>query len=246
MQAAKEATLFPTQNEEARAARAAVRGDDIARTRCRSFCFLERDGQRWTAFLITYLRPDNFWRGYFTFRSAITGSGLEEVRTADLFVEETEEEVDLRARGLGRPIVRALLDSAIGTHERRRGFSPQLHSWFRELLAERSTGRPFAGRDSLTLAELQSLYESYRLDQVAHLIALIEPDAFREMVEILLDGRRIDFRERDKLQLAMIVVQDLERRLPLPTFEVWAADYVERTATYQHYTHDLHHGDALP
>src|SRR3954471_13980511 len=171
--------------DQKRAARAAARGDDIARTRCRSFCFLERNGQRWTAFLITYLRVDNYWRGYFTFRSAIEQAGMEEVRTADLFVEETEEEVDLRARGLGRPIVSALLDSAIGTHERRRGFSPQLHKWFRELLSERSGGRPFAGRESPTLAELQSLYDSYRLDQVAHLIALIDPDTFRELVEVL-------------------------------------------------------------
>ncbi len=223
-----------------------MRGDDIARTRCRSFCFLERNGQRWTAFLITYLREDNFWRGYFTFRSAIEQAGMEEVRTADLFVEETEEEVDLRARGLGRPIVSALLESAIGTHERRRGFSPQLHTWFRELLAERSGGRPFAGRASPTLAELQSLYDSYRLDQVAHLIALIEPDTFREMVEIQLDGRRIDFRERDKLQLAMIVVQDLERKLKLPPFEVWAADYIANPEEYQRYTTELHGGEALP
>jgi hypothetical protein len=234
------------RKDQARAARAAVRGDDIARTRCRSFCFLEKDGQRWTAFLITYLRDDNYWRGYFTFRAAIEAAGMEEVRTADLFVEETEEEVDLRARGLGRPIVSALLDSAIGTHERRRGFSPQLHKWFRELLSERSGGRPFAGQSSPTLAELQILYDSYCLDQVAHLIALIDPETFREIVEVQLDGRRIDFRERDKLQLAMIVVQELERKLRLPPFETWAADYVARPEVYQTYSVDLHSGGELP
>jgi hypothetical protein len=171
---------------------------------------------------------------------------MEEIRTADLFVEETEEEVDLRARGLGRPIVSALLESAIGTHERRRGFSPQLHNWFRELLAERSGGRPFAGRASPTLSELQSLYDSYRLDQVAHLIALIDPDTFRELVEVLLEGRRIDFRERDKLQLAMIVVQELEKKLKLPPFELWAADYVEHVDRYKQYTTSLHAGGELP
>ena len=238
--------MATTRNNE-RAARAAVRGEDITRTRCRSFCFLERSGQRWTAFLITYLREDDgFWRGYFTFRSAIEGSGLSEVRTADLFVESMEEEVDARARNLGRPIVAALLDSAIGTHERRQGFSPKLHGWFRELLSERTGGRRFAGHEHPTLAELQSLYQSYRLDQVAHLIALIEPDDFRELVDILLHGRRIDFRERDKLQLAMTVVQDLEKRLPLPPFEVWAADYVARPEEYQLYTTELHAGGPLP
>ncbi len=223
-----------------------MRGDDIARTRCRSFCFLERNGQRWTAFLITYLREDNFWRGYFSFRAAIEHAGMEEVRTADLFVEETEEEVDLRARGLGRPIVSALLESAIGTQERRRGFSPQLHKWFRELLSERSGGRPFSGRASPTLGELQSLYESYKLDQVAHLIALIDPETFREIVEIQLEGRRIDFRERDKLQLAMTVVQEMERRLKLPPFEVFAKDYILHPDEYHRYASALHAGGDLP
>jgi hypothetical protein len=238
--------LAPTHEDEARAARAAMRGDDIARTRCRSFSFLERNGQRWTAFLITYLRPDGYWRGYFTFRSAIAESGTSEVRTADLFVEETEEEVDARARGLGRPIVSALLDSAINTDERRRGFSPQLHKWFRDLLAGRTGARPFAAKASPSLAELRSLYESYRLDQVAHLIALIQPDDFREVVEILLDGKRIDFRDRDRHQLAMSVVQDLERRLVLPTFEMFAEDYLLHSDIYDQYSATLHGGGELP
>jgi hypothetical protein len=238
--------MIPTHEERRRAARAAVRGDDIARTRCRSFCFLERNGQRWTAFLITYLRDDNFWRGYFTFRSAIEREGMEEARTADLFVEESEAEVDARARSLGRPIVSALLESAIATQQRRGGFSPQLHNWFRELLSERSGSVRFTGATAPTLAQLQSLYESYRLDQVAHLIALIDAETFRELVEIQLDGRRIDFRDRDKLQLAMIVVQEFEQRLKLPPFEIWVADYVAHADEYRRYSHELHHGAELP
>ena len=59
----------PIQSGDEMLARAALRGDDVTRTRCRSFCFLEREGARWTAFLITYLRADGYWRGYFTFRS---------------------------------------------------------------------------------------------------------------------------------------------------------------------------------
>jgi hypothetical protein len=236
----------PIQSGDEMLARAALRGDDITRGRCRSFCFLERDGARWTAFLITYLRPDGLWRGYFTFRTANAEAGASETRTADLFVEESEEDVDLRARGLGRPLLSALLSSALETAERRRGYSPELHRWFRDLLSERSGRREVADTKTPGLAELRSLYESYRLDQVAHLIALLEPEQFRELVDILLDGRRIDYRERDRFQLAMNVVQDLERRLPLPPFELWVEDYLRAPAVYRDYAHRLHHGDQLP
>lgn len=236
----------PIQGDE-RLARAAMRGDDISRQRCRSFCFLEREGARWTAFLITYLRPDDgLWRGYFTFRSGSMDGVDGELRTADLFVEENEDEVDQRARGLGRPLLSALLNSALQTAERRRGFSPQLHRWFRDLLSERTNRRDALDSSPPTLEELRSLYESYRLDQVAHLIALLQPEQFREMVEILLDGRRIDFRERDRFQLAMSVVQDLERRLPLPPFEIWVEDYLAHADEYPRYAHALHRSEELP
>ena len=184
----------PTQHGDEKLSRAAPRGDEIMRTRCRSFCFLERTGARWTAFLITYQRADGYWRGYFTFRSGSVETSTGEIRTADLFVEETEADVDQRARGLGRPLLTALLNSALETAERRRGFSPQLHRWFRDVLAERIPRVALTEGQPPTLADLRSLYESYRMDQVSHLIALLDPDDFREMVEILLDGRRIDFR----------------------------------------------------
>lgn len=236
----------PIQSGDEMLARAALRGDDVTRMRCRSFCFLEREGGHWTAFLITYLRSDGFWRGYFTFRSGDVTGAEGEIRTADLFVEESEEEVDLRARGLGRPLLSALLTSALDIAERRKGYSPELHRWFRDLLAERSGRRAAADPKPPGLAELRSLYESYRLDQVAHLIALLKPDEFREMVEILLDGRRIDYRERDRFQLAMNVVQDLERRLPLPPFEIWVEDYLSHPDAYRAYAHALHGSDQLP
>jgi len=219
---------------------------DITRMRCRSFCFLERAGVRWTAFLITYPRSDAQWCGYFSFRSAAAPDG-DAIRTADLFLESDEGAVDQRARGLGRPLLQALLDSAIATHERRSG-TPQLHRWFRQELARTGAAREVAWRRAQppTLDELRSLYDSYRLDQVAHLISLIDPDDFRELVEILLAGRRIDFRERDRFQLAMSVVQDLERRLLLPPFEVWCTDYLSNPDEYRRYAFLLHEGGELP
>lgn len=224
--------------------------EGVTRSRCRSFCFIERRSVRWTAFLVTYQRVDGFWRGFFAFRSAEAGlSELTEVRTADLFVEETEPEVDVRARGLGIPLVKALLDSAIEADERRRGLSPDVQRWFREVLRGRSSERAGVAAEpesAASLGELRSLYESYRLDQVAHLIALLSPDDFRELVEIRLVGRRLDFNSRDRLQLAMSVVQEIERRLPLPPFEAWVEDYLAHPDEYRVYTAALHGEGDLP
>jgi hypothetical protein len=224
--------------------------EGVTRSRCRSFCFLERRAVRWTAFLVTYQRSDGYWRGYFAFRSAEAGlTDLTEVRTADLFVEDAESEVDARARGLGLPLVKALLDSAIEADERRRGPSPEVQRWFRELLRSRSSERAGAVAEpesAASLAELRSLYESYRLDQVAHLIALLSPEDFRELVEIRLVGRRVDFNARDRLQLAMSVVQEIERRLPLPPFESWVRDYLAHPEAYREYVTALHAEGELP
>jgi hypothetical protein len=234
----------PTDETSAMQAQAGAMG----RLRCRSFCFLEHEAERYTAFLITYQRNDGHWIGYFTFRSPRDGTGAGDVRTADLFVEPDEDSVDQRARGMGRPLLRALLESALATAERRRGMPAPLHHWFRQELARSATQRAssWQWREPPTLEQLRSLYDSYRLDQVAHLIALLDPDTFREIVEILLDGRRIDFRERDRFQLAMSVVQELERRLPLPPFELWVTDYLAHPGEYRRYAADLHQGDALP
>lgn len=226
------------------------------RSRCRSFCFLEREGVRWTAFLITYQRAEGHWRGYFTFRSAVDGAApLAEVRTADLFVERSEEEVDARARGLGRPLVVGLLESAIETDARRRGESPDVQRWFREMLRRHSADRArrsvAAGEIApvpaeMTLPDLRSQYEAYRLDQVAHLIALLQPDDFREIVELRLEGRRIDFNSRDRLQLAMSIVQEIEMRLPLPPFEIWVEDYLANVDEYDRYSRALHGSGEIP
>jgi hypothetical protein len=90
------------------------------------------------------------------------------------------------------------------------------------------------------------VYDSYRIDQVSHLIALLDPGDFGDLVDRILDGRTIDFRASDRLQLAMLVVQELERHLPLPPFEVWAEDYMARGDVYQRYTHTLHREGRLP
>jgi hypothetical protein len=219
-----------------------------ARMRTRSFCFLERNGERWTAFLITYQRMDGQWRGYFAFRSAQTVEDKSEIRTADLFLEVDEAGVDQRARGLGKPLLHALLDSALSAYERRHGATPELHRWFRRELSRSASTRESAWqwREPPSLDDLRSLYDSYRLDQVAHLIALIDPDTFREIVEILLAGRRIDFRGSDRLQMAMAVVQDLERRLPLPPFQLWVQDYLARPEEYRKYAFELHRDEELP
>jgi len=218
----------------------------LPRTRCRSFCFLEHEDERWTVFLVTYPGEKGQWRGYFTFRSASLDPRDEEIRTADLFVETSEEAVDGRARSLGRPLLQALLQSAVHTYQRRRGMRADYGRWFRELLS-RHSARLESSRGALDEAvrydQLRSLYESYRTDQVSHLIALIEPDAFRELVEAMLEGREIDFVARDRFQLAMIVVQELERLLPLPPFEVWAEDYLAHTPEYQRYAHALQAGE---
>lgn len=195
-------------------------------------------------FLATYDGADGQWRGYFTFRSAAEGLEGLEIGTADLFVESTEAEVDARARGLGRPLVASLLESALHTHERRYGASPDVRRWFRQVLASRSEAlvMPLGGVEDPSLEHLRSLYDSYRIDQVAHLIALVEPDDFRALVDRVLDGREIDFRASDRLQLAMIVVQELERRLPLPPFERWVEDYMTHPQVYQRYSYELHRG----
>lgn len=235
---------FPSSSSESSPA---ARASALARTRIRSFCFLEHKGEPWTAFLVTYGEQDGHWKGHFMFRSGLKGPDAGEIRTADLFVENTEAAIDARARGLGRPLLEALLQSALHTQQSRHGVSGEYVRWFRGLLSRHAT--QLAGDRNAdparSMQRLKQQYDSYRTDQVSHLIALIDPDTFKEVVEKMLAGREIDFRARDRFQLAMIVVQELERRLPLPSFEVWVEDYLANTEEYERYTAQLHAG-ALP
>lgn len=227
-----------------------VAGASSGRVRCRSFCYLERNGERWLTFLVTYPDESGRWRGYFSFRASNAPPDQEELRTAVLFLEDDETQVDLRARGLGRPLLLALLDSALATRERRNRRTTDTRRWFQQQLTRSSRRGPELVSDHPDLSDpaLHSLYDSYRLDQISHLIALIDPEDFRQLVERILDGRTIDFRARDRFQLAMIVVQELERwlRKVLPPYEVWVEDYLANREAYQVYTHTLHRGGELP
>ena len=179
------------------------------------------------------------------FRSALMAPDTGEIRTADLFVENSEAAIDARARSLGRPLVEALLKSALHSLNAKRGVSNEYARWFRDMLGKHAANLSSdrSSDPARSMQRLKSLYDSYRTDQVSHLIALIEPETFRVVVEKMLAGREIDFRARDRFQLAMTVVQELERRLPLPPFEAWAEDYLAHRDEYERYTSQLHNGE---
>lgn len=217
----------------------------LDRPRSRSMGFLEHEGDSWACFLVTFRDRSQRWHGYFSFRSKDGASEAEDIRTADIFLEASESEIDQKARGLGRPLLNGLLASALHTQDQTD--TTQLRRWFRTMLAENSlelTGAVGELDDGdgehLELAQLRSLYASYRLDQVAHFIALLKPEDFEDAVGRILDGRTIDFGAKDRLQFAMLVVEYIEGRLPLPPFEVWAEDYVAHRNEYLLYAHTLH------
>lgn len=219
----------------------------------RSVGFLERDGDTWACFLVTFRGRDGRWKGYFSFRPREGPAGEEEVRTTNIFVETSEAEIDRKARGLGRPLLTGLLASALHTRGRAGRDPPRLRRWFHAML--RTNSRELAGdwgqdgeepAEERTLGELRSIYASYRMDQVAHFITLVEPRDFQNAVARILDGRSFDFSARDRLQFAMMVVEHIEGLLPLPPFEAWAEDYLENRETYRRYSHELHRAAELP
>lgn len=227
-------------------------------THRRSVGFLDLEGRRWSCFLITARTGISVWRGHFAFRPcSVDGDAptppaggapegtpgnapappvegwllpLEgEVCTAEIFVEESEGEIERKARSMGRPLLTGLLSSALHVRKRAPG---ALGEPIRDLLAERR-----AGEDDPRLA---SRYASYRLDQLAHLISLMEPAHFDELVNRILADARVDFSTRDRTQLALLVVERLEAILPLPPFEVWVLDYLADPGVYHLYAHRLH------
>jgi len=96
------------------------------------------------------------------------------------------------------------------------------------------------------MTELRSLYASYRLAQVCHFIALLKPDDFESAVDRILEGQPVDFEAKDRLQLAMMVVEYIETRIPMPLFEVWTGDFLAHREEYLLYAHTLHREGRLP
>jgi hypothetical protein len=219
--------------------------------RRRSVAFLDNGEDQWACFLVTFPSEENRWHGYFSFRPSHSEVPEDEVRTTEIFVEASEAEIHEKARSLGRPLLRGLLDSAVHTRDRE-GSSPHLRGRFRTLLAENA--REIAGAwtddelptDAQELERLRSLYESYRIDQVCHLICLVDAGDFESAVDRILEGRSIDFRARDRVQYARMVVDHIEGLLPLPDFETWARDFLDRPEVYRLYAHTLHRERRLP
>ncbi len=219
----------------------------------RSVAFLESQGDTWACFLVTAPGEDGSWHGYFSFRPSHGEVEEDEVRTTDIFIEATEGEIHEKARGLGRPLLAGLLESAIYTAAGTNGGAPRLRGLFRSLLLENAVeiagdwsddGGP--DLDAREIERLRSLYASYRLDQVSHYICLVEQEAFDHAVDAILDGESVDFLAKDRMQYAMMVVDHIERLLPLPDFETWAADFLAKPETYRLYTHTLHREGRLP
>jgi hypothetical protein len=225
----------------------------------RSVGFLEHEGRSWSCFLVTWNEGRARWHGYFSFRPGDGEPAEDEVRTADIFLEASEAEVHAKARGLGRPLLNGLLSSALHTAGRAEHRASTLRTRFQSLLTENA--REMSGDWSRPLrdlppepsrlneaerARLRSLYASYRLDQVVHLICLVEPGPFQHAVDDILTGRAVDFRTRDRIQFAMMVVEHLEALLPLPPFETWARDYLDHPEAYRLYAHALHREGRLP
>lgn len=222
------------------------------RERRRSVAFLESQGDTWACFLVTLEGDAGRWHGYFSFRPSHGEAGEDEVRTTDIFIEPSEADIHEKARGLGRPLLAGLLESALYTAGDQ-GRSPRLRGRFRSLLVQNSVdiAGDWSDQDAAPLEDheverLRSLYASYRLDQVAHLICLVDQEAFEHAVDKILDGESVDFLSRDRMQYAIMVVDHIERLLPLPDFATWVEDFLAKPETYRLYTHTLHREGRLP
>ena len=222
----------------------------------RSVAFLESHGDTWSCFLVTVPEVGGTWHGYFSFRPSHGEVGDDEVRTANIFIEDSEAAIYEKARSLGRPLLAGLLDSALYTAAGDGG-NPRLRGRFRSLLRQSAVEiagdwsgerpRRVEGQaEAKELDRLRSLYASYRLDQVAHFICLVELRAFEHAVDTILHGESVDFLARDRMQYAMMVVDHIERLLPLPDFQTWAEDFLAKPETYRLYTHTLHREGRLP
>ena len=231
----------------------------IDRSRRRSLGFLDWEQETWSCSLVTFVGRDGQWHGHLTFRPQDGDGESDEVCTADIFIEASEAEIDHKARGLGRPLFRALLSSSLHTAqgiEARE--SPKTRRWFKNLLLENSKELSASAEAHLAeerldgvrgdwdTVDLRSLYQSYRLDQVCHFITLVDPESFEAAVDSILEGQRVDFGVKDRLQLGMIVIEYIEAHIPMPPFEVWVEDFLANKDEYMIYSHTLHRERRLP
>ncbi len=225
------------------------------RLRRRSAGEVIRQGEAWAAYLVTYQEAETGeWRGYFAFRPPDETRPFDrEASTGPMFVETSEDAIVARAREIGRPLLGGLLDSALHMRARHDIDSPFLRRWFEEVLVDNASRLNEEGGQlpeafespaeaaNHTLEQLRSWYASYRLDQVCHFIQLVKPEDFEFAVHrIFRDSAGIDFAASDRMQLAMLVVEFIESRLPLPPFEVWVRDFLAARETYEVYAHLLH------
>lgn len=219
----------------------------------RSVAFLENGADTWSCFLVTFPDERATWHGYFSFRPGHGELAEDEVRTADIFLEGSEVEIYEKARSLGRPLLTGLLESALHARHRKATGKSQLRARFRSLLTENSADiagnwtegnrTPPKGDE---LDRLRSLYASYRLDQVSHFICLVDPSDFEQAVDQILEGKSVDFRTKDRVQFAIMVVDHIESLIPLPDFETWVGDFLANPDAYRLYTHTLHREGRLP
>ena len=74
----------------------------------------------------------------------------------------------------------------------------------------------------------------------------MDADDFGRAVDRILERERIDFRTKDRVQFARIVIDYIESLLPLPDFKSWAQDFLAHPESYRLYTHTLHREGRLP
>lgn len=201
---------------------------------------VERRSERWTVFLVTYPADRGGWRGYLSFRPG-GGTGLDEVRTADLWIEESEDGAEARAGALTPALVASLLESAIQVDLRRRGPATDLRLGLRQLLV-RHAASLLPGRvpsaSELADPDLRSLYASYRIDQVARFLSLLPESRVRELVERT-ENPRLDLASPAALELAMRVVGELEGLLPLPPYDSWVEDFRRHREEHHRYAAEV-------
>ena len=109
------------------------------RPRIRSVGFLDLDGVRWACYLVTYRTGVRTWRGHLAFRTS-ESDPVSSVETAEIFLEEDEAAIDRKARTLGRPLMAALLSSALEVDAvSRQAAREGVHGWVQAALRDRAS-----------------------------------------------------------------------------------------------------------